>query len=91
MHFARKALASSSHTGVDQLSDGDRVVQRFELNGTHTGEITGIPPSGNRFEVRGIKILRFSDGVIAEIWAMFDTLSMMQQIGAVPAPETAAD
>ena len=46
----------------------------------------GIPPTGNRVEAAGIVFNRISGGKIAESWANYDALGMMQQIGAVPAP-----
>ena len=44
----------------------------------------GVPPSGSRVEVSGITINRVSGGKIAETWANYDALGMMQQIGAIP-------
>lgn len=86
---ALQAWPDVADSVIEQFSDGDRVIQRFALKGTHTGELMGIPPSGNRFENRGIEIHRFEGGKIAEIWASFDTLLMMQQLGVVPTPERA--
>lgn len=82
----RQAFPDLDDTVDEQFSDGDRVYQRFRVRGTHTGELMGIQPNGNTFEVRGIEIVRIADGNVVEVWSMFDTLSVMQQIGAVPAP-----
>ena len=49
----------------------------------------GISPTGKSVAVAGITIDRIADGKIAESWACWDTLGMMQQLGAVPQPATA--
>jgi predicted ester cyclase len=61
------------------------VVTRFSSRGTRQGETEDLgPPTGNRVEITGITIERFSDGKIAEDWTNFDALGMMQQLGLVP-------
>jgi predicted ester cyclase len=46
----------------------------------------GVPPTGKRVEVQLIDIMRFDDaGLVREHWGVVDMLSLMQQIGAVPA------
>ena len=55
--------------------------------GTHEGELMGVPASNRPISVEVITILRFDgDGRIAERWNVADFLSMLQQIGAIPAP-----
>jgi predicted ester cyclase len=44
----------------------------------------GIPPTGNRIDIRGISFFRFADGKIAEDWVEENTLSVLQQLGVVP-------
>jgi len=63
------------------------VVTRWRARGTHQGELLGVPPSGNRVEVTGITIDRFSGGKFAESWTAYDALGMMRQIGAIAEPE----
>lgn len=70
----------------DEVSEGDRVVVRWTTRGTHTGEFMGMPPSGNKFAIGGLTLLRIAEGRIAEHWVGGDFLGMMQQIGAIPAP-----
>jgi predicted ester cyclase len=57
---------------VDQVADGDRVVSRWVLNGTHRGRRVTLP---------GITISRFEDGMIAEDWTVSDNLGLLRQIG----------
>jgi len=76
----------------DQVAEGDRVVTRWRATGTHQGEFRGIAPTGNRIEVTGIGIFRFSDeGKVVESWDNMDQLGMMQQLGVIPVPEQQAE
>lgn len=72
----------------DIIAEGDKVAVRWTLSGTHEGESRlGIAPTGKRISITGTSIMRFEGGKIAEQWAVFDLLGMMQQMGAMPTPE----
>ena len=58
---------------VDQVSEGDRVVSRWTLTGTHRGRRVTLP---------GITISRFENGRIAEDWTTSDNLDLLRQLGA---------
>ena len=73
-------------TVEDAFGDGDRVTVRWISRGTHQGAMMGVPPSQKKIEVMGISIFRMAGGQVAEEWEGFDTLGMMQQIGAIPQP-----
>ncbi len=74
----------------DLIAEGDRVVDRITVRGTHSGDFMGIPPSGIRWEMQEIHIARIVDGKIAERWTMFDMAGLLQQLGGIPAePATA--
>ena len=73
----------------DQVAEGDKVGTRFVAGCTHRGELVGVAPTGNRVTVGAFTLHRFSGGRIAEDWANYDALGMMQQIGAIPSPEQA--
>jgi steroid delta-isomerase-like uncharacterized protein len=69
----------------DVLVDGDKVVARARMTGTHEGELMGMPPTGKSVDVQLIDIIRFGDdGLAHEHWGVFDLMAMMQQLGAVP-------
>ena len=70
----------------DLLADGDRVIGRWVVTGTQTGELLGIPASGKAVSITGIDIWRVADGRLAEHWDNWDQMGMMQQIGAIPTP-----
>ena len=74
------------HVAVeDVIAEGDKVVVRDTVAGTHRGEYRGLPPTGKSVTYNEIFILRLAGGRIAEIWGVVDVFSQMQQLGAIPA------
>jgi steroid delta-isomerase-like uncharacterized protein len=71
---------------ADSFGERDMVATRWTITGTHRGDFQGVPPTGRPVTMAGVDISRFVDGKIAEHWAQFDVISVMQQIGAIPAP-----
>jgi steroid delta-isomerase-like uncharacterized protein len=84
------AFPDITNTVEDQVAEGDKVVSRVTVRGTQHGELMGMPPSGKAATFPLISIHRFADGKIAECWIVFDTLGMLQQLGAIPGPMAAA-
>ena len=82
----RSAFPDLQQTIEDQIAEGEKVATRLTGRGTHQGDLMGIPPTGNRVEAPGIVINRISGGKIAESWANYDAMGMMQQLGVIPAP-----
>ncbi len=79
----RSALPDLRIPIEDQIAEGDRVVTRWRARGTHQGELMGNAPTDNPATVTGILVDRISGGKIEEEWVDYDTLHLMQQIGAV--------
>ena len=73
----------------DMIAEGDKVATRYTLEGTHEGELFGVPPTGQRLSIKSISVERVSDGKIREHWRITDTLDMMQQLGVIPRPQHA--
>jgi steroid delta-isomerase-like uncharacterized protein len=73
----------------EQIAEGQTVVSRFTMTGTHRGEFLGIPPTGKLVNVWGVVIDVVKDGKFAESRIIMDTLGLMQQLGAIPSPERA--
>jgi len=70
----------------DVVADGSKVVARVRYTGTQHGEFMGMPATGKSVDVQVIDIFRFGDdGRVSEHWGVFDQLTMMQQLGLVPA------
>jgi steroid delta-isomerase-like uncharacterized protein len=67
----------------DVVCEGDRVALRFTAAGTQTGQLMGVAASGKPVRVECTTMLRIADGKVAEERVVWDTLSLMQQIGAV--------
>jgi steroid delta-isomerase-like uncharacterized protein len=82
----RKAFPDLRVTVEDVIAEGDKVAARLRFRGTHRGELDGIAPTGRRVDCTGIVISRMEGGKIAEDWANFDDLGMMQQLGAISKP-----
>jgi predicted ester cyclase len=85
----RAAFPDWKETVEDLIAEGDRVVFRVTGRGTHQGEFYSIPPTGRRVSMQGIDVVRIEGNRIAEHWAVFDQLGMMQQLGVIPTSQTA--
>jgi steroid delta-isomerase-like uncharacterized protein len=85
--FARlhRAFPDLHVTIEDLIAEGDKVVSRNTVTGTHQGEYMGIPPTGKSVTYNEIFIVRFVDGRFAETWGVVDVLSQMKQLGVIPA------
>ena len=73
------------HTMEDIVAEGDKVVYRTTIQGTHTGEFLGTPPTGKAVKVNDFTLLRIADGKIVEWWYECNLLEVMQQLGLVSA------
>jgi len=89
LEFFRALLAAFPDMRMDVedlIASKDKAVARVKATATHRGEFMGVPPTGNRVEVQLIDIMRFDDaGLVCEHWGVTDMLSLMQQLGVVPA------
>jgi steroid delta-isomerase-like uncharacterized protein len=85
--FARlhQAFPDLHVTVEDLIEEGDKVVGRNSVTGTHEGEYMGLPPTGKSVTYNEIMIFRFEGGRIAETWGVVDVFSQMKQLGAVAA------
>ena len=92
-----KAVVSMFRSGMpdlrvdilDMIAEGDKVATRYTLEGTHEGELFGVPPTGQRLSIKSISVERVLEGKIREHWRITDTLDMMQQLGVIPMPQHA--
>jgi predicted ester cyclase len=78
------AFEGAQITVQEQIAEGDFVATRWEGRGRHTGEVMGVAPTGKDVVVSGQTFSRLENGKIVEEWWNWDTLGMLQQIGAVP-------
>jgi steroid delta-isomerase-like uncharacterized protein len=72
------------HIELEELiEEGDKVVARNTVTGTHLGEYMGLPPTGKKVSYDEIFIFRFVNGRVAETWGVVDVLSQMKQLGVI--------
>ena len=75
----------------DMVAEGNTVALRWQAHATHSGSLMGIPATGKPVTVTGVNVTRFASdqsdqrGKIVESWYNFDMLTLLQQIGAIPA------
>ena len=80
-----EAFPDISFSVEDLIAEGDKVVSRYTISGTHQGETEEFgPPTGRQMALEGITIHRFEDGKIVEEWERYDNLSALQQLGLAP-------
>jgi predicted ester cyclase len=71
-------------TVEDTIAEGDKVVGRNSITGTHRGDYMGLSPTGKRVVYGEIFIFRFAEGQVAEIWGVVDVVAQLRQLGALP-------
>ena len=80
----RTAFPDIEMTFDDQIAEGDKVMTRYTLRGTHKGEYAGVPPTNKQVTYTGMWIYRIEGEKIVERWGNNDRLGLLQQIGAIP-------
>ena len=74
------------NTVEEQLAQEDLAASRTVWEGTHRGAFLGVPATGNLVRFEALSLSRIAGGKIAEHWFIGDLLSVLQQLGALPAP-----
>ena len=77
----KTAFPDMSIINEDVIIKGDKVITRYTMRGTHTGDAEDIPATGNKIELSGIEIIRIENGKIAESWEENNPLRFYQQLG----------
>ena len=85
----RTAFPNAEFVIEGVVAGEDGVAVRWTLRGTHEGVWVGILPTGRRFEIPGMHMIRIEGGKIVEEWRSADRLALMQQLGVIPAPQQA--
>jgi steroid delta-isomerase-like uncharacterized protein len=67
----------------DLIAEGDKVVARITMSGTHTGAFMGIPSTGKHVTFTGIYVARIANGKIVEHWGEEDGVGLLQQLGVL--------
>jgi steroid delta-isomerase-like uncharacterized protein len=84
-----KAFPDVKITIEREIADGEYVVQHLLVTGTNTGEFNGVPATDKKINVTGVMTSKIKDGKVVEAWSLFDSLTLMKQLGLVPAQGSA--
>lgn len=83
----RSAFPDLEMTVQETITEGERIVVRYTLTGTHEADFMGIPPTGSQIEIDAMTIITFDGGKAVSEWRLYDVLGLMQQLGISPAPQ----
>jgi steroid delta-isomerase-like uncharacterized protein len=87
----RSALPDARYAVDDLIAEGDRVVVRWTLRGTHRGEFRGLPPTGRPIALKGIAIYRLDGGRLMERWVVTDLHGVLEDLRKSSPPELRHD
>ena len=80
----RSAFPDWNITVEEMISEGNTVVARITVRGTHIGDFMGIPATGKAFAVKGMDMLHVVDGKATEVWHYEEEEGLWQQLGISP-------
>jgi predicted ester cyclase len=80
------AFPDLKETTIKMFADSDYVVAHFNMKGTNSGSMGGMPATNKPIDVNGVDIVRFENGKGVEHWGYYEEAKMMQQMGMMPEP-----
>jgi len=82
----RAAFPDKYFTIEDVIAEGDRVLLRWTIRGTHLGEfwtpVGTALPTGQQITLTSMALFRVADGKIVEEQTVIDWLDLLVQFGA---------
>ena len=84
----RQGFPDLMSTIDDTIAERDEVVIHWTATGTHKGQFLGMSPTNKKATVTGASINRIEGSKIAEIWANWNLMSLMEQLGVAMAPQS---
>jgi steroid delta-isomerase-like uncharacterized protein len=84
INMMRSGFPDIQWTLEETIIEGDNIVARYTMRGTHQGVFMGVPPTGKKISVQALNIYRLSNGKILEELGQPDLLGLLQQIGGLP-------
>ena len=79
----REAFPDLHFECKDFVAEGDKVLTRWTLTGTHQGEFLGAPATGNKIKVEGMSLDRIENGLVAEGFDGWDNIGFRKQLGLI--------
>ena len=70
---------------LDFVAEGEKVLVRLRVQGTHTGAFGDMAATGRQIDIGVLDLFQIRYNVLIEHWALLDNLGMLKQLGAVPA------
>ena len=67
------------------VAESGMVAVHWRSSGTNSVKTGSFPGTGKAVAIDGMTFFRFEDGRIVEEWTTYDNLSVMQQLGLLPA------
>lgn len=67
----------------DFVAEGEKVLVRLRVQGTHTGTFGDLAATGRKIDIGVLDLFQIRDDVIIEHWAMLDNLGMLKQLGVI--------
>jgi predicted ester cyclase len=67
----------------DFVAEGDKVLVRLRVQGTHTGPFGDMKATGRHIDIGVLDLFKIQDAVLVEHWALLDNLGMLKQLGAI--------
>jgi len=77
---SRAVVPDQKFTPVEMIEEGDRVAVSWSWEGTHLGDMPGLPATGRPIRMTGLTIYSFSGGRLSGHWQLADRLGIYQQI-----------
>jgi predicted ester cyclase len=65
----------------DQTIAGDKVTTRWSAEGTQTGPLGDVAPTGRHMRVDGLILDHVVAGMVVERWEQWDQVAMLRQLG----------
>lgn len=62
------------------IAEGHRVALQWQMTGTHSGNLFGIPPTGKSFKIWELALFNLAEGKITEGWFMAEELALLLQL-----------
>jgi predicted ester cyclase len=87
MQMGHKGVPDWHETIEDIIAEGDKVWILITYTGTHTGELMGLAPTGNKIKTTSVDIYRIVNGKVTEYWNVTDTVRLFKPQGVVEITE----